>query len=48
MLQDDDWIQAFEDTVLSVVRVLRFSIPRMERANYGRIVVIGSPCLAGG
>jgi 3-oxoacyl-[acyl-carrier protein] reductase len=39
---DDDWTAAFEGTFLSVVRVVRLALPRMERNRHGRIVVIGS------
>jgi 3-oxoacyl-[acyl-carrier protein] reductase len=39
---DDDWTRAFGDTVLSLVRVIRLAVPRMERHRRGRIVVIGS------
>jgi 3-oxoacyl-[acyl-carrier protein] reductase len=39
---DDDWTAAFEGTFLSVVRVVRLALPRMEPNRHGRIVVIGS------
>jgi 3-oxoacyl-[acyl-carrier protein] reductase len=41
-LQDDDWTNAFDGTVLSLVRVLRLSVSSMKRRDHGRIVVIGS------
>jgi 3-oxoacyl-[acyl-carrier protein] reductase len=41
-LNDDDWAAAFEGTFLSVVRVVRLALPRMQRNLHGRIVVIGS------
>ena len=39
---DHDWTAAFQGTFLSVVRAIRFALPRMERNGRGRIVVIGS------
>jgi 3-oxoacyl-[acyl-carrier protein] reductase len=41
-LDDDDWTEAFHGIVLSVVRSIRLALPRMERNDRGRIVVIGS------
>ncbi|GGK27639.1 short-chain dehydrogenase [Caldalkalibacillus thermarum] len=38
---DDDWQRAFETNLLSVVRLVRASVPLME-ANGGRIVAIAS------
>ena len=42
VIADEDWLQAFEDTVVSLVRVLRRAMPRMERGGRGRVVVVGS------
>lgn len=39
---DDRWQSAFELTLMSAVRAMRLAVPRMRRAGYGRIVVIGS------
>jgi 3-oxoacyl-[acyl-carrier protein] reductase len=39
---DADWTAAFQGTFLSLVRVIRLAVPRMERNGRGRIVVIGS------
>jgi 3-oxoacyl-[acyl-carrier protein] reductase len=42
VLDDSTWTNAFRDTLLSLVRVFRFSVPRMEQRRRGRIIVIGS------
>lgn len=41
-LDDAAWQLGFELTFLSAVRSIRLAVPRMRRAGYGRIVVIGS------
>jgi 3-oxoacyl-[acyl-carrier protein] reductase len=41
-LDDAAWIEAFQNTFMSVVRAVRLSLPLMERNGRGRIVVIGS------
>lgn len=38
----DDWTHAFHLTLLSVVTVVRLTVPAMRQQGFGRIVVIGS------
>ncbi len=41
-LGDPDWQAAFDLTVMSVVRLVRASLPHLERSGSGRIVVLTS------
>jgi 3-oxoacyl-[acyl-carrier protein] reductase len=39
---DDDWLRAFELNFLSTVRLVRTGLPHLERAPWGRILVVTS------
>lgn len=39
---DDDWLRAFELNFLSTVRLVRSALPHLERAPWGRILVVTS------
>jgi NAD(P)-dependent dehydrogenase (short-subunit alcohol dehydrogenase family) len=41
-INDEDWLRFFEVNVLSGVRLSRFYLPKMLKANWGRIVFISS------
>jgi NAD(P)-dependent dehydrogenase (short-subunit alcohol dehydrogenase family) len=41
-ISDSDWMRFFEVNVLSGVRLARFCLPTMRRANWGRIIFISS------
>ncbi len=41
-ISDADWMRFFEVNVLSGVRLARLYLPRMRRANWGRIIFISS------
>src|SRR5204863_199402 len=41
-LSDEDWEAAFRLTFLSTSRLVRAAIPHMQKAGWGRILVIGS------
>jgi 3-oxoacyl-[acyl-carrier protein] reductase len=41
-LTDEQWVQAFELTMLSIVRLIRAVVPYMRRQRWGRIVSIQS------
>jgi len=41
-ISDSDWLRFFEVNVLSGVRLARFCLPAMKRANWGRIIFISS------
>jgi NAD(P)-dependent dehydrogenase (short-subunit alcohol dehydrogenase family) len=41
-IPDADWIRFFDVNVLSGVRLARFCLPAMKRANWGRIIFISS------
>lgn len=37
-LNDEDWVEAFELTLLSYIRTIRYVIPEMKKAGVGKIV----------
>ena len=41
-INDDDWLQTFESTFLSAVRLTRHVLPSMKRNKWGRIINISS------
>jgi NAD(P)-dependent dehydrogenase (short-subunit alcohol dehydrogenase family) len=41
-LSDADWIRAFDEGVLTVVRCVRAALPLLRRAEFGRIVTFGA------
>ena len=41
-INDDDWLQTFESTFLSAVRLTRHVLPAMKRNKWGRIINISS------
>jgi len=41
-LTDDDWLAAFELTLMSVVRTVRLALPHLREAGGGAVVAIGS------
>jgi NAD(P)-dependent dehydrogenase (short-subunit alcohol dehydrogenase family) len=41
-IPDADWLRFFEVNVLSGIRLARFFLPAMKRANWGRIIFISS------
>lgn len=41
-VSDEQWVAAFELTLMSAVRAMRLAIPRMRANRFGRIVAIGS------
>ncbi len=41
-LTDDDWLGAFELTLMSVVRTMRLALPHLRAAGGGSVVAIGS------
>ena len=41
-LSDEQWVQAFELSLLSVVRLIRATLPSMRKRKWGRIITIQS------
>jgi 3-oxoacyl-[acyl-carrier protein] reductase len=41
-MSDDQWQQAFEQNLLSFVRIVNAAVPELKKAGYGRILTIAS------
>jgi len=41
-LTDDDWAAGFQNTLMNIIRLVRITVPEMEKNHWGRIVNIAS------